>query len=145
MDKEKPVAPLLHDLGGPIHNPRVALVLFERLAGGEVDLLNDETLIRTIRRALVSRYPAEPDFRPGKYGAKYDSYTCRNCGFGVNEAFYKVCPNCGPALTKMVAGSRATQEDEERFWDNRAILPPPARVSAPKEEAKEDDEMEEEP
>ena len=143
MDKEKPVAPLLHDLGGPIHNPRVALVLFERLAGGEVDLLNDETLIRTMRRALVARYPAEPNFQPGKYGAKYDSYTCCNCGFGVNEAFYKVCPNCGQALTSMEAGRRATQEDEERFWDCRAPQAALARVTAPPEE--EDDEMEEEP
>lgn len=143
MDKEKPVAPLLHDLGGPIHNPRVALVLFERLAGGEVDLLNDETLIRTMRRALVARYPAEPNFQPGKYGAKYDSYTCRNCGFGVNEAFYKVCPNCGQALTSMEAGRRATQEDEERFWDCRALQAALVRVTAPPEE--EDDEMEEEP
>ena len=138
MDKEKPVAPLLHDLGGPIYNPRVALGLFERMAAGEADLLKDEKLIRTMRRALVARYPAEPKFQPGKYGAKYDSYTCRNCGFGVNDPTYFVCPNCGQALTQAVHGRRATQEDEERFWDCRVLLAALAKATAPGEEAAEE-------
>ena len=139
MNENKPVAPLLHDVGGPIYNPRVALTLFGRMAGGEVDLLKDEKLIRTIHRALVARYPAEPKFQPGKYGAKYDRYTCRNCGFGVNEAFYNVCPNCGQALTSMEAGRRASQEDEERFWDCRALQAALAKVTAPPEEEVEDE------
>ena len=117
MSKVTTPAPLLYDLRGSIYNPRVALTLFERLVAGETELLKDERLIRTMRRALVARYPAEPKFMPGKYGPKYDSYTCRNCGFGVTQAFYKVCPNCGQELTGAVRGGRATQEEEERYWD----------------------------
>ena len=140
MDKEKPVAPLLHDVGGPIYNPRVALGLFDRLAAGEADLLKDEKLIRTVRRALVARYPAEPKFQPGKYGVKYDRYTCRNCGFGVNEPFYNVCPNCGQALTSVMAGCRASQEDQERYWDCRALLSALASAPALQEAIEEEEE-----
>lgn len=121
MSKEIIQAPLLHDTTGSIYNPKVALALFDRLVAGKADLLQDERLIRTIRRALVARYPAEPKFTPGKYGHKYDHYTCQNCGFGVSEPIYKVCPNCGQALTDAIAGGRATQEEEEKYWDLRRL------------------------
>ena len=112
------MAPKLHDQGGPIYNPRKTLTLFDRLAEGEIDLLKDSTLMRSIRRALVRDYPLEPKFRPGKYGKKYDSYTCANCGFGVTESFYKCCPNCGQALTDPYLGGRKSQEEQERYWED---------------------------
>ena len=140
MNREKPVAPLLHDLRGSIYDPGEALILFERLAAGEAELLKDERLIRTMRRALVSRYPAEPKYLPGKFGAKYDSYTCRNCGFGVNQSFYNVCPSCGQALTSAKGARRATQEEEERFWYYRVPKTAQSKPSGSKEATEETEE-----
>ena len=34
-------------------------------------------------------------YYPGKYGHKYDSCTCGNCGFTVDESVWHFCPNCG--------------------------------------------------
>ena len=111
-------APLLHDCGGPIYDPRKALLLFNLLVSGDAtELLKDDCFIRTMCRAMIARYPAEPRYRPGIHGSKYDSYSCQNCGFGVTEANYKFCPSCGQALTSARDGRRATQEEEEQFWD----------------------------
>ena len=110
--------PLLHDCGGPIYDPGKALTLFDLLVSGDAtELLKDERFVRTMRRAMVARYPAEPKYRPGIHGSKYDSYTCQNCGFGVTEAYNKFCPSCGQVLTSARDGRRATQEEEEQFWN----------------------------
>ena len=113
-------APLLHDCGGPVYNPLKALMLFELLTSGEnkaLELLRDARFTRTMRRALVAQYPAEPGFQKGIHGKKFNRYSCQNCGFGVSEAFYNFCPSCGQALTEAYCGGRKTQEEEEKYWE----------------------------
>ena len=44
--------------------------------------------------------PVPVKYHPGKYGHKYDSYACGNCGAGILEAHYKFCPSCGFALER---------------------------------------------
>lgn len=113
-------APLLHDCGGPVYNPRKALMLFDHLIADEnktAELLQDDRFIRTIRRALVARYPAEPNFQKGIHGKKFNRYSCQNCGFGVSETSYNYCPSCGQALTEAYCGGRKTQEEEEKYWE----------------------------
>ena len=110
-------APKLSDVGGRKYNPRKALALFEELAAGDTDLLNDDILMNNIRRGLVRDYPLEPKFQKGRSSKKYDNYTCGNCGFGVTEAYIKYCENCGQRITDMAAGRRKTQEEEELFWE----------------------------
>lgn len=44
--------------------------------------------------------PVKPKFLPGKYGHKYDSYSCGNCGAGITQAHWEFCPNCGFAIEK---------------------------------------------
>ncbi len=112
------MAPKLTDIQGRQYNPRKALAMLNRLENGETKLLQDGALINNIRRGLTRDYPLEPNFRPGKYGHQYDSYTCRNCGFSVKQAFYKYCPNCGQKLTDFYAGKRASQEEAERYWED---------------------------
>ncbi len=43
-----------------------------------------------------------PKFHKGKYGAKYDSWTCGHCGAGLNEAHWKFCPNCSYMIGKKI-------------------------------------------
>ena len=111
-------APKLRDCNGSIYNPRKALHFFELLAAGATNLVRDERLIKTIRRALVAQYPLEPEYDKGRNGKKYDRYFCGNCGFGVTESFYNYCPNCGQRLTDAYAGGRKTQADQETYWED---------------------------
>lgn len=110
-------APKLRDINGRAYNPRKALRLFEELATGNTELLNDKILMTTLRWGLVRNYPLEPTFHKGRSGKKYDHYTCGNCGFGVTEAFIKYCENCGQRLTDAYAGRRKTQEEQEQYWE----------------------------
>ena len=78
-------------------------MLFDLLTTGKnkaSDFLKDDRLMRTIRRALVAQYPAEPNFQKGIHGKKYDRYSCQNCGFGVSEAFYNFCPKLWASLDR---------------------------------------------
>ena len=120
LEENSKKIPLLHDYSGPIYNPRKALMLFDLLTTGKnkaSDFLKDDRLMRTIRRALVAQYPAEPNFQKGIHGKKFNRYSCQNCGFGVSEASYNYCPSCGQALTEAYCGGRKTQEEEEKYWE----------------------------
>lgn len=44
--------------------------------------------------------PVKPKFHKGMYGAKYDTWSCGNCGAGISEAHWKYCPQCGFAILK---------------------------------------------
>ncbi len=39
--------------------------------------------------------PIKPKYLKGKYGKKYDSYSCGGCGFTVHYDVYTFCPKCG--------------------------------------------------
>ena len=74
----------------------------------------DRTLARMRYEADKAR-PLAPVFHKGHYGHKYDHYTCKNCGFGVDEIIWNYCPNCGRKLSDAYAGRRKTQEEQERI------------------------------
>lgn len=57
----------------------------------------EETLNR-VRCALSKQIPTKPQFRKGKYGSQYDSYTCSHCGFGIRRDLYEFCPKCGQMI-----------------------------------------------
>ena len=43
--------------------------------------------------------PVELKYHKGKYGSKYDSWTCRNCGCGITHGVVQnFCWNCGHRL-----------------------------------------------
>ncbi len=37
----------------------------------------------------------KPKFHKGKYGKKYDNYTCGNCGAGLKDIVDDFCWSCG--------------------------------------------------
>lgn len=83
MEQNTKIIPLLHDCSGPIYNPRKALMLFDHLIAGEnktAELLQDDRLIRTIRRALVARYPQSPISRKGSTGKSSIAITVKIAG-----------------------------------------------------------------
>lgn len=63
------------------------------MLGGEEDSRKALSVAR-IKKAFNAEYGAVPRFHKGKYGKKYDSYTCGHCGSGIGiEANY--CSKCG--------------------------------------------------
>ncbi len=45
--------------------------------------------------ALKAYEGAKPRFKPGRYGKRYDSYTCRHCGSTLKDIVDNFCFNCG--------------------------------------------------
>ena len=81
---------------GPMVGCDSAITWVENLK--DVDNNIKERVLRRMRYEFQKDIPVRPKFHKGKYGAKYDSYTCGKCGFGINEVVYKFCPNCGYAI-----------------------------------------------
>ena len=54
-------------------------------------------------------------YHKGKYGSRYDSYTCGNCGHTISEAYWKYCPNCGYRILKDTADT--PQTDCPEYYD----------------------------
>lgn len=87
-----------------------------------VALPENETRNRVIARF---RYECDKDvpvprkYRPGVYGHKYDTWTCGNCGYGLSEAHYKYCPNCGFAAAGIenVYQAKKRQQWEQLKFD----------------------------
>ena len=55
---------------------------------------------RALARMMYERdkaLPVKPRFHKGRYGKKYDTYTCGNCGYGAHVG-YNFCPCCGFAI-----------------------------------------------
>ena len=69
--------------------------------------------------ALARMSPMAPILHSGKYGHKYDNYTCANCGASVNEIVYHFCPNCGQRLTDASLGKRQTEEERKKYAQMR--------------------------
>lgn len=71
-----------------------------------IEYITIEDYLKDLDQAKLSKPRAEksfraeigkkPNFHKGKYGTKYDSWTCGNCGevlvYGVTENY---CHNCG--------------------------------------------------
>lgn len=62
--------------------------------GGEVDAEEYEKALNRFRYCAKRIVPIKPRFIKGKYGKKYDYYSCGACGFSL-DVIYKFCPNCG--------------------------------------------------
>ncbi|MCR5720025.1 MAG: hypothetical protein K6F84_05620 [Lachnospiraceae bacterium] len=58
----------------------------------------DDAIRNRVLKRMIYEFskdiPVKPKFHKGKYGHKYDHYTCGNCGHGIN-IYDKFCPNCG--------------------------------------------------
>ena len=71
----------------------------------------DENIkIRVLRRMqyeFAKDIPVKPKFHKGKYGKKYDNFTCGQCGFGLSEVVWDFCPKCGYAIGKREYKERA--------------------------------------
>lgn len=70
-------------------------------------------VIARMRYERDKAMPVPPRYIKGQYGRKYDTYQCGNCGYGVNEAGWKYCPNCGRKITEFVAGKRRDARAQE--------------------------------
>ncbi len=65
----------------------------------DVDKSIQERVLSRMRYEFSKDIPVKPIFHKGKYGAKYDSFTCGNCGSTIS-AHYKFCPSCGFMIGK---------------------------------------------
>ncbi len=74
-----------------------ALAWVENLKG--VDDCIRERVLSRMRYEFDKDMPVAPKFHKGKYGHRYDYFTCGNCGhiLGVTDCF---CPDCGFAVAK---------------------------------------------
>ena len=75
-----------------------ALIWVENLNG--VDKKIQERVLRRMRYEFEKDIPVKPRFNKGKYGAKYDTWSCGNCGSGIGEAWHEFCPKCGYRIGK---------------------------------------------
>lgn len=79
-----------------------ALELLKRI---EATLINNEEREKIERMNHRFEYlvdqsmPVEVEYHKGIYGKKYDSWTCGNCGCGINYGVIQnYCWNCGHAI-----------------------------------------------
>lgn len=70
---------------------------------------------RDVMRALARMSPMEPKFHKGKYGSRYDNYTCANCGSILSSITWHFCPNCGQCITYATMGRRMTQDEQNKY------------------------------
>lgn len=70
-----------------------AIKWVQNLKGVKED--NKNRVVNRMRYEFAKDIPVKPKFYKGKYGHKYDSYACGNCGSGLPEAWWQFCPNCG--------------------------------------------------
>lgn len=66
-----------------------------------------ERVLNRMKYEFSKNEPVEPKFSPGKFGHKYDSYTCGNCGYLLKTG-YRYCPNCSYRITDNYLGRRKT-------------------------------------
>ena len=56
--------------------------------------------------------PVPRTYHKGVYGRRYDTWTCGHCGYGLSEAHYKFCPNCGFAAAGIHNEYQAKKREE---------------------------------
>ena len=104
--------------GMMIGGPEAVKVVEELLAGeNPAEWKNErgfypEQVINRLRYAIDRDTPLAPKLHPGKYGHKYDSYTCTRCGAVVDNLAHKWCWNCGQALSDAYLGRKKTTEEQ---------------------------------
>lgn len=59
-----------------------------------------ERVLHRMEYEFDKSIPVKRVFHKGKYGHKYDTYSCGNCGAGLPEACWSYCPSCGFAIAK---------------------------------------------
>ena len=75
-----------------------AIKWIENLKG--VDTKIQDCVINRMKYEFAKDIAVKPRFNKGKYGHKYDSFSCGKCGSGINEAWYEFCPRCGFRIGK---------------------------------------------
>ena len=60
----------------------------------------------------VKGVPVPRKYHKGVYGRRYDTWTCGHCGYGLSEAHYKFCPNCGFAAAGIHNEYQAKKREE---------------------------------
>ena len=83
---------------GPMVGCESAITWVENLK--EVDEEIKVRVIRRMRYEFNKDMPVKPKFHKGKYGKKYDYFTCGQCGFCIDVTIDKFCPNCGYMVGK---------------------------------------------
>ena len=63
----------------------------------EVNADEYEYALNRFRWCASRVVPMQAKYHKGKYGKKFDSYTCGSCGH-ILDVGYKYCPNCGRAI-----------------------------------------------
>lgn len=107
--------------GGAMMGGPEAIEFFERLDDVlDTDIKDNEFCddfthaLNRCRYSVARDIPLEPTFHKGRYGSKYDYYTCARCGYGIDtECNY--CPCCGQLQTRNYLGRRATKEEQFKF------------------------------
>lgn len=83
---------------GPMVGCETAITWIENLK--DVDNNIKERVVRRMRYEFAKDMPVPPKFHKGRYGKKYDYFTCGNCGAGIDQVLNNFCPNCGFAISK---------------------------------------------
>ena len=84
----------------------------------ELDLPEDQEdmrgrVIRRMEHEKSLADPVPPRFHKGRYGKKYDTYTCGICGASLPEIGWNYCPKCGRRITEQYLGGRRDAIMEE--------------------------------
>lgn len=74
-----------------------------------IDVDIQERVINRMEYEFEKDLGTPPTYHKGKYGSKYDSWTCGNCGHGLAEPYWKFCPNRGYKVGRKIYGKRADQ------------------------------------
>jgi len=82
---------------GPCVGCNTALMWVKNLTN--VDERIKERVLHRMMYEFDKSIPVKPKFHPGKYGHKYDSLTCGNCGHTI-KIIDNFCSNCSFAIEK---------------------------------------------
>ena len=91
---------------------------------------NLQNVDENIKSRVLSRMQYEfdkdievsPKFHKGKYGTKYDTWTCGNCGAGLSEAHWKFCPNCSYKIGKKIHKDHPDMIEISVFADTTGLF-----------------------
>lgn len=96
---------------GPMVGCRDALMWVGNLK--DVNKEIQERVLRRMAYEFDKDIPVPRRYNKGKYGKKYDTYSCGNCGAGVDEAVWSYCPVCGFRICKSDYEKKIREEFEQ--------------------------------